>query len=149
MKKRSYVAAGLIALAFAFQPSRAQDKAAGRTLKVKLRYTGSGTVDDKHKIFVFMFDSPDFVQGNAMPIGSQQTGHKEETVTFAGIDKSPVYIVAAYDPAGGYDGQSGPPPTGSSIGLYTKEPPKPEPITIDQGKTGEVDLPFDDSVKMP
>ncbi len=149
MKKCSYLAIALLTLAFGFQSGKAQEKAASRTLKVKLHYTGAGTVDDKHKIFVFLFDSPDFVQGNVMPVGAQNAAAKDETVTFSGIEKSPVYVVAAYDPTGGYDGQSGPPPSGSSLGLYTKEPPAPGPIAIDEGKTVQVDLPFDDTAKMP
>jgi len=147
MKKSFLLMAGALILASGFQPLRAQDKA--RTLKVKLHYTGSGTVDDKHQIHVFLFDSPDFTQGNAMPIGMQSASGKDETVTFSGIDKSPVYVAAVYDPTGGYDGQSGPPPSGSSLGMYTKEPPQPGPITIDEGKTAEVELPFDDTAKMP
>jgi len=149
MKKSFCLAASLLILAFAYQSARAQEKAATRTLKIKLHYTGSGTVDDKHKIFVFIFDSPDFTQGNAMPVGEQTAAGKDETVTFTDIAKSPVYAVAAYDPTGGYDGQSGPPPSGSSLGMYTKQPPQPEPINIDEGKTVQVELPFDDSTKMP
>jgi hypothetical protein len=149
MKKSIYLAAGLLVLASGFQFGSAQDKAATRTLKVKVNYTGSGTVDDKHKIQVFLFDSPDFVQGNAMPTGMQMTASKNGSVTFSDIAGSPVYAAGIYDPTGGYDGASGPPPSGSSAGLYTKEPPKPEPINIDAGKTVEIDLPFDDTTKMP
>jgi hypothetical protein len=149
MKKSAYLAAGLLILAFGFQFGKAQDKAAPRSLKVKLHYTGSGTVDDKHKIQVFMFDSPDFTQGNAMPTGTKIAASKDETVTFGDIAGSPVYIVAVYDPTGGYDGESGPPPSGSSLGMYSKEPPAPAPINIDPGKTAEIELPFDDAVKMP
>jgi hypothetical protein len=149
MKKTVYLAASLLILASAFQFATAQDKAATRTLKVKLNYTGSGTVDDKHKIQVFMFDTPDFTQGNAMPTGMQNTAAKDGSVTFSDIAGSPVYVVAVYDPTGGYDGQSGPPPSGSSLGMYTKEPPKPAPINIDAGKTAEIDLTFDDTAKMP
>ena len=57
MKKSFYLAAGLLILASGFQFGKAQDKAATRTLKVNVKYTGSGTVDDKHKIQVFLFDS--------------------------------------------------------------------------------------------
>jgi hypothetical protein len=149
MKKSFYLAAGLLILASGFQFGRAQDKAATRTLTVKVHYTGSGTVDDKHKIQVFLFDSPDFIGGNAMPTGMQMMAAKDGTVTFSDIAGSPVYAAAIYDPTGGYDGASGPPPSGSSAGLYTKEPPKPAPINIDAGKTVEIDLPFDDSIKMP
>ena len=147
MKKSVYLAMGLLVLASGF--GQAQDKAAGKTLKVKLHYTGAGTVDDKHKIVVFLFDSPDFTQGNAMPVGMEMTAAKDGSVTFSDIAKSPAYLAAVYDPTGGYDGQSGPPPSGSSLGMYTKEPPAPGAIAIDDGKTVEVDLPFDDTAKMP
>ena len=149
MRKTFYIAAGLLILASGFQFGKAQDKAATRTLKVNVKYTGAGTVDDKHKIQVFLFDSPDFMQGNAMPAGMQMTAAKDGTVTFSEIAASPVYAAAIYDPTGGYDGQSGPPPSGSSAGLYTKEPPKPAPIAIDAGKTADIVLPFDDTIKMP
>ena len=150
MKKSLYIAFGMLLLASGWQFGRAQEKAsASRTLKVKLHYTGSGTVDEKHLIRLFLFDSPDFVNGNVMPFAMQSGNSKDTTVTFADIGKSPVYTAAVYDPTGGYDGQSGPPPSGSSLGMYTKEPPTPGPIAIDEGKTVEVDLTFDDSSKMP
>ena len=149
MKKTLYLAAGLLILASGFQFANAQDKAATRTLKVKVNYTGSGTVDDKHKIQVFMFDSPDFTQGNAMPTGMQMTAAKDGSVTFTDIAGSPVYAAAIYDPTGGYDGASGPPPSGSSAGMYTKDRRSPRPSTSTPGKTVEVDLTFDDTAKMP
>lgn len=147
MKKSFYLAAALLILAAGFQFGSAQDKS--RTLKVNIHYTGSGTVDDKHKIQVFLFDSPDFAQGNAMPVGMQMTAAKDGSVTFSDVAKSPAYIAAVYDPTGAYDGQSGPPPSGASLGMYTKEPPQPGPIAIDEGKTVSVDLSFDDTAKMP
>jgi len=150
MKKSFYVACGMFILAAGFQFGSAQEKASTtRTLKVKLHYAGAATVDAKHQIRVFLFDSPDFVQGNAMPITMQSGDAKDATVTFADVGKSPVYAAAVLDPSGSYDGQSGPPPSGSSLGLYTKTPPAPSAINIDEGKTVEVDLPFDDSTKMP
>ncbi|HLY18350.1 MAG TPA: hypothetical protein VKR61_14055 [Bryobacteraceae bacterium] len=147
MKKTLLFAAGLLIFASAFSSGNAQDK--GRTLKVTVRYTGSGPVDDKHKIQVFMFDSPDFAQGNGMPTGMQMTADKNGNVTFTDIAKSPAYVAAVYDPSGGYDGQSGPPPSGSSLGMYSKEPPAPSPIEIGDGKTVTVEVSFDDSAKMP
>jgi hypothetical protein len=153
MKTTFCLAASLLIISSAFQFGKAQDKpadkAAPRTLKVNVKYTGAGTVDDKHKIQIFLFDSPDFTGGNAMPTGMQMTATKNGTVTFTDISGSPVYAAAIYDPTGGYDGASGPPPSGSSAGIYTKEPPKPAPIAIDAGKTVEIDLPFDDTIKMP
>jgi hypothetical protein len=137
---------GLAALAAQDKPP---EKAPGpRTLKVKLNYTGSGTVDDKHKIVVFVFDSPDFMQGNAMPAGSQSTPSKNGGVTFSDVASSPVYLTAVFDPTGQYDGMSAP-PSGSSLGLYGKTPGTPDPIKIDPGETVEVELTFDDTAKMP
>jgi len=147
MRKIFYIAFGMLILAAGIQPGSAQDKA--RTLKVKLNYTGSGTVDEKHAIRVFLFDSPDFANGNAMPFTMQSGESKDATVTFADTGKSPVYVAAVFDPTGGYDGQSGPPPSGSSLGAYSKAPPQPSAVEIEEGKTVEIELPFDDSTKMP
>jgi hypothetical protein len=153
MRKYLFLALGLAILGCAAAqdkaPAKAPDKApAPRTLKVKLNYTGSGTVDDKHKIIVFLFDSPDFMQGNAMPIGAQQASAKNETVTFPDLASSPVYVTAVFDPSGQYEGMSAP-PSGSSMGLYSKTPGTPEPVKIEPGETVTVELPFDDTAKMP
>jgi hypothetical protein len=127
-----------------------QSQPAARTLKVKLKYSGAGTVDEKRQIFVFLFDSPDFVQSpsNAAPIDRQTASAKDATVSFSGIANSPVYLVAVYDPTGSYQGMSAP-PSGVSFALYGKTPGQPEPIKIDAGKTAEIALAFDDSSKMP
>jgi len=120
-----------------------------RTLQVKLNYTGAGKVDASHKIIVFVFDSPDFVQGNVMPIATQSATAKDQTLTFSGLSAAKCYVVAAFDPKGEYDGMSGPPPTGASMGMYSKEPGAPAPVDLESGKTASVDLAFDDSFKMP
>jgi hypothetical protein len=119
-----------------------------RTLEVKLNYTGAGKVDQNHKIFVFLFDTPDFMQGNAMPIANQAATAKDQTLTFSGLSAATVYAVAAFDPKGGYDGMSGPPPAGSSLGMYSKEPGTPGAVNLEAGKTAHVDLAFDDTAKM-
>jgi hypothetical protein len=130
-------------------PQRAvsQDASTPSVLKVHLNYTGSGTVDETHKIYVVLWDSPDFVTGQGMPVELQPSADKRGTVSFD-VKKIPAYVSAAYDPKGGWDGQSGPPPDGSSLGLYSKTPGKPEPIEIKPGKTATIELSFDDSVKM-
>jgi hypothetical protein len=106
-------------------------------------------VNEKHKIILFVFDSPDFQQGGAMPIAGGSTAAKDGTVTVADLTVSPVYVAVCYDPSGAYDGQSGPPPSGASMGMYAKTPGTPEPVKIDPGKTAEITVPFDDSFKMP
>lgn len=143
---------GLLTLAVAApaaqQEKPAEKKAEPRVLEVKVNYIGTGQVDSKHRIFLFLFDSPDFVQGNVMPIAAASASAKDETVVFSDVPKSPVYVVAAYDPQGAYDGQSGPPPAGSSMGMYMKTPGTPEPVKIEPGQTVQIELTFDDSVKM-
>lgn len=150
MKKYVSFALGMLLLGMLVKASsQAKPETKTRTLNVKLNYTGAGTVDEKHKIFVFLFDSPDFMQGGAMPIGMSAGTSKNGTVTFADLTASPVYVATCYDPSGSYDGQSGPPPSGASMGLYSKSPGKPEPVEVEAGKTATVDLPFDDTTKMP
>ncbi len=131
------------------QQEKSQGKTAGRTLEVKLNYTGAGTVDEKHRIFVVLFDSPDFAKGGAMPIAMKPATEKQETVTFSNVSTSPVYAAASYDPSGNYDGESGPPPSGASLGMYSKTPGTPAPINLESGKTTQVELTFDDKAKMP
>jgi hypothetical protein len=153
MTRRVLCGAGLLGLtammAAAQTPKPEEKPVATRTLKAKLNYTGTGTVDEKHRIFLFVFDGPDFLQGGAMPIGGGATAAKGGTITVPDLTASPVYIAVCYDPAGTYDGQSGPPPSGASMGLYSKTPGTPEPVKIDPGKTAEVTVAFDDSRKMP
>ncbi len=126
-----------------------QDTNAASTLKVHVTYSGSGAVDEKHKIYVVLWDTPEFVSGTGtMPVEILPLASKDGTVTFSDVKKSPAYVSAAFDPKGEWDAKSGPPPEGSSLGLYSKTPGKPEPIDIQPGKTARIELSFDDSFKM-
>jgi uncharacterized protein (DUF2141 family) len=143
-----WMSLGLLMLLFAGIVFEKKVNAANNgTLKLKLIYKGEGKVDAEHRIIVFLFDNPDFAQGNVMPTGTQNIDTKEKTVTFSDLSPADYYLVAIFDPEGKYDGQSMP-PTGSSIGLYSKNPPAPEAIKVEEGKTAEVELSFDDSIKM-
>ncbi len=125
-----------------------QGASEGSTLKVRVNYSGAGTVDEKHKIYVVLWDSPDFVNGETTaPFAMQAASSKDGVVTFDDVKKTPVYVSAAYDPSGQWDAQSAP-PEGSSLGVYSKTPGKPEPIDLKPGKATTIDLAFDDSVKM-
>lgn len=139
----------LLVLASTTPPSSAEAKAGSGTIKLKLNYTGAGTVDAKHRIVVLLFDSPDFRDGGVAPVATMLAATKDETLAFTGLTQSRVYAAAVFDPDGEYDGKSGPPPTGASVGLYSKTAGTPEPIKIDPGQTVQITLPFDDSVKMP
>jgi hypothetical protein len=119
---------------------------AGRTIQVDIAYTGSGTVDAGHKVYVALWDTANFDGGP--PAEVQSLDSKTGTVTFTNVQKSPAYVSAAYDPTGKWDAQS-PPPSGSSVGMYGSKPPTPDPINVEPGKTAKVKLTFNDSNKVP
>ncbi len=125
-----------------------QDTTVPSKLTVHVHYSGAGTVDQRHKIYVVVWDSPDFVKsGGMVPIASLSTSSKNGVVTFRDVKKTPAYASAAYDPNGQWNAQS-PPPDGSSLGLYSKTPGTPEPIELKPGQTASIELPFNDTVKM-
>jgi hypothetical protein len=68
MVKKSFGAAATVALllcaVFALEYGRAQEGSPLRGLRVKVHYKGSVTVDERHKILVFLFDSPEFGHSN-------------------------------------------------------------------------------------
>ncbi len=147
MRKLACLALACAALALG-TVAYGSEQAANRILKVKVNYSGSGTVDQQRRIVLFLFDSPEFTQ--SVPISIQLAAKKDETVTFEGFAAGTVYVVAAYDPKGEYDDeQNGPPPSGSSLGMYSKTPPAPEPVKVEPGKPVEIELAFDDTAKMP
>jgi hypothetical protein len=84
-----------------------------------------------------------------MPVATLSATAKDGVVTFADVQKVPAYVSAAFDATGSWDVQSGPPPSGTPLGLYSKGEGKPEPIDIAMGKSVKVTLAFDDSFKMP
>lgn len=116
------------------------------SLEVQIHYTGAGTVDSAHKIFVALWESDDFNSGPPSDVKSITS--KDGIATFSDLKKTPVFVSAAYDPSGQWDAAS-PPPSGSSIGMYSKSPPKPEPIPLTPGKAVKVTISFDDTVKVP
>ena len=124
----------------------AQTSAERRAIQVEINYTGAGTVDARHKIYVALWDSSDLSGGPPAAVGSLDS--KKGTVTFSIVERVPAFVSAAYDPTGAWDAQS-PPPSGCSLGMYSKNPPNPEPINVAPGQTAKVSITFDDSVKVP
>ncbi len=118
-------------------------------LDVQVTYTGPGTVDGSHKVYVVLWDTPDFIKGDSggPPIGMKALTSKSDTAHFDDLQKGPVYVSMVYDPSGKWDAAS-PPPAGSSIGLYSTEPGVPAPVKLDPGKPTQVSASFDDSQKM-
>lgn len=140
MRNRSCLMLGLFV--FATIAAFAQN---ARTAQVDVTYTGSGTVDASHKIYVALWDTADFNSGP--PAQTKSIDTKKGTVTFT-IGDSAVYASVAYDPTGKWDAQS-PPPSGTSLGMYTVDPPHPAPFHAAPGKTVKVKIAFDDSIKVP
>jgi len=152
MRKHSYLVFGFFLLIFSVVLSgqtNSGDTKTGPAIQVQLNYSGSGQVDENHKIVVALWDSPDFIEGKGMPVAIKSATSKDGTVTFSDVQAGAIYVSSAYDPSGKWDGQSGPPPSGSSLGMYSKTPGKPEPVNAAKGETVKIQLSFDDSVKMP
>ena len=144
MRKRFCSTLGVFALSAVC--ALAQTSANTRTIQVDINYTGSGTVDANHKIYVALWDSSDTTSGP--PVAVLSVNAKKGAVTFSDVQRVPAYISTAFDPTGTWDAQS-PPPSGASLGMYSKNPPKPEPIDVAPGKTVKVAIRFDDSARVP
>jgi hypothetical protein len=124
-------------------PLLAQNQA--KELRVKLTYSGPGTVDTTHGIHVYVFDTPEINEGS-MPIAMDSVYENGGEVTFNYITQSPVYLAATY---GDFDPMSGPPPSGAPVALYKPgDVNMPTPIPMDKDKVA-VEFTFDDSMKMP
>ena len=144
MSKHLRLTLGLVVL-FAASIA-AQSSADKRTIQVDISYTGSGTVDAGHKIYVALWDSSDMSGGPPAEVKSLDS--KKGTVTFSSVQTVPAYVSAAYDPTGHWGAQT-PPPSGTSVGMYSKNPPNPDANNIAPGKTVKVAITFNDAVKVP
>ena len=141
MRERLWVIIGALVLATVFAVAQT-----GRTIQVDITYTGSGTVNASHKIYGALWDSADFSGGP--PVAVKSLDSKSGTMTFTDVQKVPAYVSVAYDPTGQWEAQS-PPPSGSSLGMYSTNPPTPTAIEVEPGKTAKVNIAFDDSNKGP
>jgi hypothetical protein len=151
MTRREFLPTAIIATSLVSLSRSVAADSNSSTLEVHITYTGSGTVDDSHKLNVALWDTPDFVKpgGNpTMPIGSAQVTSKSGTATFKDIQKNPVFVSMGYDPTGKWDQQSDP-PAGTSLGVYGKEPGVPDPIKLVPGMTTKISATLDDSYKKP
>jgi hypothetical protein len=123
-------------------PKAAVPAPAATDVGVTVTYKGKGPVDAGHKIILFAFSDPNITSGSR-PIGPAQFASKNgETLTFKNVT-SPIYIFAAYDEKGTYDGVSGPPPPGLPSTIYRKTP-KGAPTAVAPGSP-IVKFTFDDS----
>jgi hypothetical protein len=164
-RKSSILLASTTVLVLALTHFSSKAAAAHRTLKVKLNYSGAGIVDEKHRIYVLLFDgnpytakklvdstsdvSPPFPTADVCHILRRESASgKNEIATFKDLRISPVYAAAFLDQSASYDGRSEP-ASGSPTGLYGKAPYTAKPIELAEGKTVKVVLTFDDSTKIP
>jgi hypothetical protein len=145
MDRRNFLLSGT-----AFASALTARAQTGRSrLEVQVSYTGSGTVDQSRKVYVVLWDNPNFIKEEAgtPPIDIKGVSSKSAAVQFDDVQKSPVYVSMVYDPSGKWDAASHP-PAGSSLGLYAKEPGTPAPVPLEPGKTTKISAAFDDSLKM-
>ena len=146
MMWRGAALAALLAVGMTWStvPARAAADTAG-AVKVTVKYTGKGEVDGTHRLWVWVFDTPNIGAGS-MPIGETSIESNGGVAVFDGIDAPQVWIAAAYDVHGGFAGMA-PPPSGSPAATYGMAAGAPAPVT--PGEKGTVTLAFDDSFKMP
>jgi hypothetical protein len=118
-------------------------------LAVRVNYDGKGTVSPSHKIYVALWDTPDFVKENSKykPLDTKTITAKSGVVQFNKVAKNPVYVSLVYDPAGSYDGTSAL-QKGYFIGLYSTEQGIPTPISLKPGQTTTVTARLDDSTQV-
>jgi hypothetical protein len=114
-------------------------------VSVTVAYTGKGGVDEAHPIWVFLFDSPEIGSGSVVPIMAMSVKKSGAAAVFKGVTADPVYIAVAYDEKGGYDGNSGPPPSGVPVSIYSTDG-KGTPAAVKPA--AKVKLSFDDSRRM-
>lgn len=117
---------------------------AGGPVEVTVNYKGKGAVDSSHRVWVWLFDTPDIGAGS-IPVAEMTIEKNGGTATFE-VGSSQVWIAVAYDEKGIMAGNA-PPPSGTPIGIHASATGAPEPVTT--GTKKPVVVVFDDSQRMP
>lgn len=138
------VAALLANLAQPGASLNAAPPAAG-TVRVTVHYTGKGKVDASHKLWVWVFDTPNIGPG-AMPINQVSLDNNDIDAVFEGVAPEKVWVAVAFDESGGMMGDA-PPPTGTPIGILAGK--DGAPLAVISGSKEAAVLTFDDSQRMP
>jgi hypothetical protein len=115
------------------------------TVKVTINYKGKGTVDTSHKLWVWLFDTPNIGAGS-MPLDQVALDKNGADAVFENVAGDTVYIAVAFDEKGVMAGD-GPPPTGSPIGILAGAGGAPSGVK--PGDKAPIVLTFDDSFRMP
>ena len=113
-------------------------------VKITVHYTGKGTVDPSHKIWVWLFDNPNIGAGST-PIDQSSLDKNDSDAVFDGVAPGEVWVAVAFDESGSMSGD-GPPPTGTPIGILMKDG---KPVSVTPGEKGVATLAFDDTMRMP
>jgi hypothetical protein len=138
------MAAATMHLSTAVAASAGARVAAG-SVKVTIHYKGKGTVDGAHRVFVWLFNSPDIGPGT-IPVAELTVDKNGGTATFDGVVDERVWIAVAYDEHGVMTGAA-PPPSGTPVGLYVGNDGAPQAV-VPADSTAAV-VTFDDSIRMP
>lgn len=115
-------------------------------VNVTVKYAGKGTVDATHRIWVWLFTTPEIGPGS-IPIAEMSIEKNGATASFASVPASPVYIAIAYDEKGGFGG-SAPPPQGSPVTFYGAKTPADKPAPVVPGAKGSVSVTLTDVQRM-
>jgi hypothetical protein len=146
-RSSSALAIAVLAVVLGFTPGAGagpiQQAASKGTLKVKVEYK-AGKVGKDHKIWVWVFDTP-AIDGSTVPIAANSISENGAVISFDSLPET-VYVAVAFDEKGGYDGTSGPPPSGTPVQVYGEAG---SPKAIKTGAEAPVPIVFDDSVRMP
>ena len=122
---------------------------AEKNVSVTVNYTAKGPVDAGHAILVFLFSDPN-IGAQSQPIGPAQLIQKNGgSVTFKDVAASPVYIAVVYNEKGDYTGVGGPPPVGTPVAIYSKDPkdPKSPALAVTPGPKTTVKMSFSDATR--
>ena len=137
--------AGLVPAAGALNAAPIATSVTAGTVKVTVTYKGKGKVDTSHKLWVWLFDSPNIGAGS-MPIDQISLDANGADAVFENVAGDKVYIAVAFDETGAMMGDA-PPPTGSPIGVLIG--PDGVPRAVTPGGKDAVVLTFDDTQRMP
>lgn len=117
----------------------------GGRVRVTVNYKGKGgTVDATHKLWVWLFDSPNIGAGS-QPIDQAALDKNGAQAVFEGVSLGQVYVAVAFDEKGAMDG-NGPPPTGTPISIHAG--PNGAPMAVVPGEKGAITITFDDTARM-
>lgn len=147
VKLAALTLSGAIAVALFSANPAAQAKTEAGAVSVTVKYGGKGMVDPEHKIWVWLFDSPEIGPGS-IPIDERSIDKNGGTATFSNVSTPEVYIAVAYDEKGGFAGQA-PPPSGSPIAMWGMKAATDKPQPVTPGPKGAVSIALSDLQRMP